>query len=48
MNFDDGSYFSDKNFWFNSYKYETLNIRQYDRPILASNRSEIGDLQIVF
>ena len=44
LNFDDGTYFSERNIWFSSSSNEAINTSEYDRPILASNRSGIQNL----
>ena len=43
-NFDDGTYFSERNIWFSSSNYKPVNTSEYDRPVLASNRSGIDNL----
>ena len=48
INFDDGSYYSSDNIWFSNYKYKPVDFKEYDRPLLASNRSAIGNLKLVF
>lgn len=48
INFDDGTYYSEDNIWFQSYGYKPIDINEYKRPILASNRSAIGNLKLIF
>ena len=44
VNFDDGSYYSDSNVWFNNYKYEPIDINDYDQPIRASDHKKFGSM----
>lgn len=48
INFDDGTYYSEDNIWFSSSKYKPVDFGSYTRPLLASNRSSIGNLKLVF
>ena len=48
VDFDDGSYYSDSNVWFNNYNYEPVNVEDYHQPIKASDHKKFGNLQILF
>lgn len=48
INFDNGTYFSEKNIWFSNTAKKPVNTSEYDRPLLASNRSGIDNMYLVF
>ena len=48
INFDNGTYFSERNIWFSDTKKKPVNVSEYKAPLLASNRSGIDNMYLVF